>query len=110
MGLYCVSRIIAFRKAEKEEENRARLKIRQKLEEDKVLYYFFPFPSFYITNSYIFIILNLMWEVLLVLVQAERRRKLGLPPEEPKPVVAAPPPQEEKKVSTFCNSLLTGES
>ncbi|XP_024359137.1 uncharacterized protein [Physcomitrium patens] len=28
-------RIIAFRKAEKEEENRARLKIRQKLEEDK---------------------------------------------------------------------------
>ena len=38
MCLYCGSRIIAFRKAEKDEENRARLKIRQKLEEDKVLY------------------------------------------------------------------------
>jgi hypothetical protein len=38
MCLYCGSRIIAFRKAEKEEENRARLKIRQKLEEDKVLH------------------------------------------------------------------------
>lgn len=30
-------RLLAFRKAEKEEERRAREKIRQKLEEDKVL-------------------------------------------------------------------------
>lgn len=36
---YCFlsHRLLAFRKAEKEEERRAREKIRQKLEEDKVL-------------------------------------------------------------------------
>ena len=34
--LLCSYRILALRKAEKEEERRAREKIRQKLEEDKV--------------------------------------------------------------------------
>jgi hypothetical protein len=38
--LFCSHRIVALRKAEKEEEKRAREKIRQKLEEDKV--YMFP--------------------------------------------------------------------
>lgn len=44
-----------------------------------------------------------------MLVQAERRRKLGLPPEEPKPAQAAPPPQVEKKVCIFlCAGGLDG--
>lgn len=35
--MFCFNSLLALRKAEKEEEQRAREKIRQKLEEDKVL-------------------------------------------------------------------------
>lgn len=37
---FCSNSLLALRKAEKEEEQRAREKIRQKLEEDKVLMIF----------------------------------------------------------------------
>lgn len=97
--------MIELRRLEKEEEKRAREKIRQKLEEDKV-------SSFSTSSSRIFLALsfnltdveNTSNRALNVCLgsQAERRRKLGLPPEDPaaaKP--SAPAPVEEKKVFPF---------
>lgn len=60
--------------------------------------------------------LHIHTNMAVFVLQAERRRKLGLPPEEPKPADAAPPPQEEKKVvvtnlcrfslwTSFCNNV-----
>lgn len=55
---------MALRKAEKEEEKRAREKIRQKLEEDKVLFIssFFPNTINQVSNSFN----NLIWSHLAV--------------------------------------------
>ncbi|KAF5937387.1 hypothetical protein HYC85_024893 [Camellia sinensis] len=66
-SVFGATRVVASWKAEKEEEKRAREKIRQKLEEDKR----------YIS-------------------QAERRRKLGLPPEDPVAAKPSAPAVEEK--------------
>lgn len=143
--------ILALRKAEKEEEKRAREKIRQKLEEDKVLVILliiwcllfsicwnYPivcnfsldiwtsvplddwvcciavvcsrclgvghgFPIIFFSYCYFFRLYHWveLWVKTCLCFQAERRRKLGLPPEEPGAAKPSAPPVEEKKVFSY---------
>jgi hypothetical protein len=102
--------MIELRRLEKEEEKRAREKIRQKLEEDKVSNFSTSSLRIFLALSFKFLIdvdnTNNLASNFFFLSQAERRRKLGLPPEDPaasKP--SAPPPVEEKKVNFFEFSL-----
>ncbi|KAI8566761.1 hypothetical protein RHMOL_Rhmol02G0067000 [Rhododendron molle] len=85
-------RLLAFRKAEKEEERRAREKIRQKLEEDKVG-----------EGRRKEVILTCLEDSLhpasFSYAEAERRRKLGLPPVDPDSAKPSTPVVEEKKSS-----------
>ena len=101
-----IGSMIELRRLEKEEEKRAREKIRQKLEEDKVSNFSTLSLRIFLTLSFKFLIdvgnTNNLALKMFFLSQAERRRKLGLPPEDPaasKP--SAPPPVEEKKVFFF---------
>ena len=61
--LFCSHRIVALRKAEKEEEKRAREKIRQKLEEDKV----YMFPLTFLIYKLI-ILYSVFWQGIRYLV------------------------------------------
>jgi len=103
-----IGSMIELRRLEKEEEKRAREKIRQKLEEDKVSNFCTSSLRISLALSFKFLIdvgnTNNLALKMFFLSQAERRRKLGLPPEDPaasKP--SAPPPVEEKKVFFFPN-------
>ncbi|KAL0368593.1 UNVERIFIED_CONTAM: UBX domain-containing protein 6 [Sesamum calycinum] len=80
--------LLALRKAEKEEEQRAREKIRQKLEEDKS----FGMELVSFDNHVVISFLD-----IYSACRAERRRKLGLPPEDPAAAKPSAPPVEEKK-------------
>lgn len=68
---YASNRILALRKAEKEEEKRAREKIRQKLEEDKV--YIFPVTlSGLLMNIFILGLLAIIHFILLFLMHMSK--------------------------------------